>query len=818
MSSEDRRVLAVVGFVALCCCCSSRALAQSAPSLGNAASFAVLGGSSVTNSGPTVVTGNLGVSPGNTIVGFFPPGVVQLGDIQGKALSQLAQHDAGIAYGDLASVSRPCTTLSPVLGDATLPPITTPPTHPPVNVYCVDSPAQLKGPLIFDAGGNHDTVWIFRITGSFTTDHDSSILAINGAQPGNIFWQVSGSATLEAGSAFVGNLLAHDNITLNSTASVFGRVLALTGTVTLNTNNVLLCTNCNAINLDPPVLPDGEVDKLYTQTTIRASGGTEPYTFKVISGSLPLGLSLTPGGVLSGTPMESGSFPITVAATDSQGCSGERKYTIAIIPCAITLSPPALLPATACVHYQQSITAMGCSGSYVYKFAGLPDGLIPNFPNQGDISGFATTPGPYNVTVTATDTVTGSFVSGTYPLTVICNVMISPATLPGATACTPYSQTLTGSCGTAKYTFSVPDSTLPDGLTLSPEGLLCGTPTTPGDTTFTVTATDAKFCTGSRTYTLKVACNVTISPLVLRNGSVNTPYSEQLTASCGTPQYTFTKVPEPFPPGSPALTLSTDGLLSGTPTAAGVYQFRVTATDSAGCTGTRDYTLFICPLTISPATLPNGIVGVQYGQPIGDQYGHLITANNGSGLYRFSVPPGTLPPGLTLNPMSPVSSQTALISGKPTTSGTFTFTVTATDALSGCIGSQTYTIVVNCNLALFPATLPAAELGSLYYKTIIASGGTPPYTFSATPTIPPPPGLTFNTANGVISGTPTALGSFSFCITVTDTSTPPCTATQCYTIDVIPPLVGGPTLSAWGMLLLSILLAGAGLIVIRRDG
>ncbi len=805
MSSGDRRVLAVAGFAALCCL-PLRALALSAPSLGNAASFAVLGGSAVTNSGPTVVTGNLGVSPGSTITGF-PPGDVKLGDrFKNEALAKAAHNDAGIAYTQLGSGM--CVPLSSLSGS------------PPPGIYCVPSPAQLTGALTLDAAGDHDAVWIFRITGPLTTNPGSCVLAINGTQPGNVFWQVGSSATLSADSAFVGNLIAHDNITPNSRASAFGRLLALTGTVTLDSNNVTLCNTCNAITLDPPTLPGGTVSASYGQT-ISASGGADPYTYKVISGALPPGIvPLTFDGLLSlsGTPTESGTFRFTVAATDSQGCSGEREYTILIpaIPCALTLSPATLPDARACTFYTQTISAMGGSGRYKYTASTLPIGLTlsPTIATRFvSLSGTVRRPDAYTFTVTAEDTVTHCIVSRTYTLKVLCNVMVFPETLPDATTCASYCQTFTASCGTPPYTFSFSflSGTPPAGLLPSSDGMLCGIPTAPGPTTVTVTATDARGCTGSRTYTFTAACHIAISPPVLPNRSVNVPYSQQLKASCGTPPYTFTKVSGSFPPGFPAFALPSGGLLSGTPTTAGVYHFTVMATDSNGCAGTIDYTLFICPPTISPPTLPSGTVGTRYTQP--------ITANDGSGSYTFSVPANTLPPGLILCLPNRATRLPAAISGTPTTSGTFTFTVTAVDTVSGCVGSQTYTIVVTCGLTLSPAILSMATLGVPYNETITASGGTAPYTFSISGT--PPPSLAFmqtTPTTAVISGTPTALGTFTFCITVTDASTPPCgPTTQCYTIAVVA-TAGGPTLSGWGMLVLSILLAGAGLVVIKRGG
>jgi hypothetical protein len=796
MLSEDRRVLAVAGFVALCCC-PLRMLAQSAPSLGNAASFAVLGGTSVTSSGTTTVTGNLGVSPGSTITDI-PPSAVKLGDtFRNDALAKAAHNDAGAAYGQLSTGM--CTTLSSQ--------------SPPPGIYCISSPALLTGALTLDAAGNHDAVWIFRITGTLTTDPNSCVLAINGAQPGNVLWQVNGSANLGTDSAFVGNLIAHDNITLNSRANAFGRLLALAGTVTLDTNNVTLCSSCNAITLDP--LRGGTVNAPYSQT-ISASGGAS-YTFKVISGTLPPGIGpLSSEGVLSGTPTKFGTFQFTVAATDSQGCSGERAYTILIACPDLTLSPATLPDAKACVEIQQPITAIGGSGSYNYTSDDLPIELmlIPvNGKPSTILTGSVTIPGNYTFTVTAEDTATHCIVHRTYTLKVLCSVMVLPETLPPATTCASYCKTFTASCGTPPYTFSFSflSGAPPAGLVPSPDGMLCGIPTTPGTDTVTVTATDARGCTGSRTYTFTAACHIAISPPALPNGSVNVPYSQQLTASCGTQPYTFTKVSGSFPPGFPAFALpSSGGLLSGTPTAAGVYRFRIMATDSNGCSGTMDYTLFICPPTILPPTLPTGTVGTRYNQP--------ITAIDGSGSYTFSVPANALPPGLRLCPPNRATRLPAVISGTPTTSGSFTFTVTAVDMVSGCVGSRTYTIVV-CGLTLSPAILSMATLGVPYNETITASGGTAPYTFSISGTLPP--GLTFmqtSPTTAVISGTPTAIGTVTVCITVTDPSTPPCgPTTQCYPITVVA-AAGGPTLSGWGMLVLSILLAGAALVMIRRGG
>jgi hypothetical protein len=204
------------------------ALAATAPSLGSAQSFAVLAGSTVTNTGLTVVTGNLGVSPGTAVTGF-PPGIVIGGSIHaGDAVAAQAQTDLTTAYNNL--VGQPCNSnlTGQDLGGLTLTP----------GVYCFNSSAQLTGILTLDAGGNANAVFIFQIGSTLTTASNSSVKLINGGTSGNVFWQVGSSATLGTGTAFVGNILAFTSITLTTGANVSGRVLARNGAVTMDTNTV----------------------------------------------------------------------------------------------------------------------------------------------------------------------------------------------------------------------------------------------------------------------------------------------------------------------------------------------------------------------------------------------------------------------------------------------------------------------------------------------------------------------------------------------------------------------------------------------------
>ncbi len=201
---------------------------QSAPPLGSARSFAVLGATTVTNTGPTIITGDLGVSPGTAITGF-PPGTVVGGTIHaGDPIAATAQADANTAYSDL--VAEPCgTNLSGAIlgtdpGAVTLSP----------GVYCFNTAAQLTQTLTLSGNG----VYVFQIGTTLTTASNSSVALANGATAANVFWQVGTSATLGDGTDFVGSILASVSDTVTARTSVDGRVIALTGAVTLDSNSV----------------------------------------------------------------------------------------------------------------------------------------------------------------------------------------------------------------------------------------------------------------------------------------------------------------------------------------------------------------------------------------------------------------------------------------------------------------------------------------------------------------------------------------------------------------------------------------------------
>ncbi len=531
--------------------------------------------------------------------------------------------------------------------------------------------------------------------------------------------------------------------------------------------------NDDALALAPTSLPAGTAGSAYSQT-FTTSNGTAPYSYARTAGTLPSGLSLNSAGVLSGTPTVAGSFTFTVTVTDSNAFQASRSYTLAIAAPTIVVAPTSLTAATRDSAYSQTLSASGGTAPYTFATSAgtLPTGL--SLSTAGVLSGTPTTQGSYSFTVTATDA-NGFTGSRAYALTVAAPALALPATtLPAGTAGTAYSAAINAATGgTAPYTYALSAGTLPTGISVnSGTGALSGTPTVAGSFSFTLTVTDSAAAQATRAYTLTIAApSIALTPASLAAATRDTAYSQTLSAGGGTAPYSYAVTSGTLPAG---LSLSTAGTLAGTPTTQGSYSFTVTATDANGFTGSQAYALTVASPTLAlPATtLAAGTAGTAYGAT-------LNAATGGTAPYAYALSAGSLPAGVTFD------AGARTLSGTPTVSGSFSFTVTVTDSVAAQ-ATRSYTLTIAApGIALAPSSLPAATRGSAYSQTLSASGGIAPYTYAVTSgTLPT--GLALG-SGGTLAGTPSAEGSFGFTVTATDAHG--FTGSQPYTLAVSGPNV-----------------------------
>jgi len=309
--------------------------AATAPDLGAAATYGVLAGSTVTNTGPSVIDADVGVSPGSAVTGF-PPGLTTgTGTIHAAdAHAANAQADVTAAYNVLSDgTTEPCTVdlTGQDLGGLML----------TEGVYCFSTSAQLTGALTLNAQGNPAAVFIFRIGSTLTTASNSSVLVTNGAVDCNAYWRVGSSATLGTNTSFKGNIVALTSITLNTGADLSGRALARNGAVTLDTNNVGFGA-CAVPTATPSPAPTAVPTDTPLPTGVPTA--TTPPTTPPTEAPTPVGQTPTPVAptppVITPTPSPTGTPDIpTSTATASPTITASAPATSTATPVG-TLPPP----------------------------------------------------------------------------------------------------------------------------------------------------------------------------------------------------------------------------------------------------------------------------------------------------------------------------------------------------------------------------------------------------------------------------------------------------------------------------------------------
>ncbi|MDF0644120.1 MAG: putative Ig domain-containing protein [Nitrospira sp.] len=541
-------------------------------------------------------------------------------------------------------------------------------------------------------------------------------------------------------------------------------------------------------------LPNGTVTVAYLPVQLAATGGTPPLSWSVVSGNLPPGLQLNQNtGTISGTPTTPGTFTPTIRVQDvgSPQQSTQKPFSITVVlPGPPSITTTSLPNGSFNSTYNQTLQVTGGVSPRTWGVisGSLPPGLGLNAAT-GNISGTATQTGTFSFTVQVTDAIPQS---DSQPLSITITPpappQITTSSLPNGTVTQAYPATqLQASGGTAPLTWDpAVQPALPNGLSWNAgTHTITGTPLNGSQGTtqhvFTVRDSTNPVLTATRTLSLTVNLpappNITTtSNSLLPNGTVTKPYSRTLQASGGTGSLTWSIPSGSLPTGLNPIN-ETTGVISGTPSAPGTFNFTARATDTLNQFDDQPLSIVInlpAPPNITTTVLPNGTVGSAYNQ--------TVQASGGTGALTWSISAGSLPTGL--NPINPT---TGLISGTPSFAGSSNFTVRATDTLNQ-FDDQPLSITVDLPAPpnITTTSLEDGKVGQAYNnQQVQAVGGIGNLTWKISAGALPP-GLDIEQATGVIFGTPTdSVGSpFSFTVEVTDTV--PQSDTQALSITINP--------------------------------
>ena len=484
----------------------------------------------------------------------------------------------------------------------------------------------------------------------------------------------------------------------------------------------------NCFNIVAPVtittsgLPNGTLASPYNQS-LQASGGTPPYRWTIAYGFLPGGLTLSSSGTISGTPTTVQTTNVAITATDANNLTATKTFslTIASPSGSLTIVTASLPDGTIGVPYNQVLAAAGGTTPITWAITSgsLPAGL--SLSASGTISGTPTAAQTASFTVQAADSA-GRTASQNFSLTVgtpgSASLKVTTTGLPDGNVGSAYNQTVTASGGTPPYFWSLAAGSLPAGLALNSSGTISGTPTTAQTAVFTVQAADSSGHFATQTLTLNIfpasgGSAPAITTTSLPQAVVGTAYNQTLTATGGTPPYTWTVSAGSLPAG---LTLNSAGAITGMPTTVQTANFTVQVADSAGHFATQLLSINVAAaggagLSVSTTSLPQAVVGTAYNQ--------TLTATGGTPPYTWTVSAGSLPAGLTMN-------SAGAIAGTPTTVQTANFTVQAADS-AGHSATQALSINVAAGNSLpLPAPViavsPAAAPAGTRIRITLVSG------------------------------------------------------------------------------------------------
>ena len=649
-----------------------------------------------------------------------------------------------------------------------------------------------------DPGGvyapNNDSSKTITITSAVTATQSIATVVLTEGHAPTAFTPVTGSGGTAPLAYSIAPALPTGLSISSTTGAISGTpgatLAATTFTVTVKDANNNQATNTFSLTVNPAVtatqaiasvtLTEGHAATAFTPVT--GAGGTGALAYS-ISPTLPAGLSISATtGQITGTPTVALAATVfTVTVTDTNNATATNTFTLTVNG-TLTATQSVAAVAFTLNHTITAVTPItGTGGTTPLTYAvapALPGGLTYNTAN-GQITG---TPSATHATSTFTVTITdanSSTANNTFTLTVNPVVTATQAVATtvltqnhAVTAFTP----VTGSGGTGTLTYGVAPA-LPAGLTYSTAtGQITGTPTAvSAATTYTVTVTDADGATGTNTFSLTVngavAATQAVATVVETVNHLITPVTP-VTGSGGTGTLTYAVAPA-LPAGLSYST--TDGQITGTPTAVhAASSFTVTVTDANNATSTATFNLTVNAAVTATQAVATTVLTQNHAATAFTP----VTGGGGTTPLTYGVSP-TLPTGLSYN------AATGQITGTPTvTLAATTFTVTVTDANSAT-ATATFSLTVNTAVTATQAvatTVLTQNHAATAFTPVTGAGGTGALTYAVAPTLPA--GLSFNTATGQITGTPTVASAQStYTVTVSDTNNATATATFSLTVN-----------------------------------
>ncbi|MEW6130141.1 MAG: putative Ig domain-containing protein [Acidobacteriota bacterium] len=537
-------------------------------------------------------------------------------------------------------------------------------------------------------------------------------------------------------------------------------------------------------------LPDAYIGTTY-EYTLMAGGGVPNFNWSLVagSGSLPGGFVLLPSGLIRGTPLASGSFTFTVRVIDATQATAEKSFTLVIaaeqsaynaqfVSQNVATTVQAGQTFSANLKWNNTgteawdgfngcrLAAMNPAGNTTWGGDSISlIGFRVEAGRQLDITFTARAPqqgGTYNFQWQLYQEGVGAFgqLSTNLQITVIGASnppSITSLSSYDATVGASFNQQLAATGGQTPYTWSIVSGSLPAGLSLNTTtGLIAGTPSAIGGATFTAQVTDAASRTAQKQITINVrAVGLDITTASFPTATTGVSFNAPLTATGGAAPYSWGIASGSVPTG---ITLNpTTGMLSGTPTSVGNFLFVVQVRDSQSLTAQKSLSITVNPppLELTTTTLPTNTL-------VRANYNTQFAATGGQAPYTWAIVAGALPEGLTLN------AATGALTGAATATGTFNFTIEVRDTGSRTARKDFVINIVNVPLALEKTSASFEVMKGVAFSYLVkVTGGVAPYTWNFTQG-GLPVGLSLNANTGLITGTPTSVGTFDMVISVRD--------------------------------------------------